>query len=89
MTSTMPSRGGISRREQEVEVGQVHLETRIIKESTWQWRYKAYGDLGAVFCGMGERVVCSSEGMVTLEQHGDTQIQQQSSGAFWDVLMRD
>jgi len=54
MTSTMPSRGGISRREQEVEVGQVHLETRIIKESTWQWRYKAYGDLGAVFCGMGK-----------------------------------
>ena len=69
MTGTTPSRGGISRREQEVEVGQVHLETRIIKESTWQWRYKAYGDLGAVFCGMGERVVCSPEGTETLEQH--------------------
>jgi len=69
MTGTMPSRGAISRREQDVEVGQGHLETRIIKESTWQWRYKAYGDLGAVFCGMGERVVCSPEGTETLEQH--------------------
>ena len=28
---------GVSRREQDVEVGQVHLETRIIKESTLQW----------------------------------------------------
>jgi len=34
LTGTMPSRGGISRREQDVEVGQVHLETRIIEEST-------------------------------------------------------
>ena len=49
MTGTVPSRGGVSRRERDVEVGQAHLETRIIKEFTWQWRYKAYGDLGAVF----------------------------------------
>ena len=60
---------GLSRRERDVKVGLVHLETRIIKESTWQWRYKAYGDLGAVFCDMGERVVCLPEGMETLEQH--------------------
>ena len=68
MTGTMPSRGGISRRERDVEVGQGHLETRIIKESIWQWRYKAYGDLRALFYGMGKRVVCSPEGMETLEQ---------------------
>ena len=68
MTSTMPSRGAISRREQDVEVEQVHLETRIIKEPRWQWRYKVYGDLRALFYGVGERVVCSPEGMEMLEQ---------------------
>ena len=67
MTGTMPSRGGISRREQDVEVGQVNLQTRIIKESTWQWRYKAYGDLRAVFYGMAEKIVCSPEGMESFE----------------------
>jgi len=35
MTGTIPSRGAISRREQDVEVGLVQLETRIIKESTY------------------------------------------------------
>ena len=68
MTGAMPSRGGISRRERDVKVGLVHLETRIIKESTWQWRYKAYGDLRALFYGMVKRIVCSPEGMETLEQ---------------------
>ena len=63
----MPSHGAISRREQDVEVGLVQLETRIIKESTWQWRYKAYGDLRAVFYGMAEKIVCSPEGMESLE----------------------
>jgi len=48
MTGTMPSHGGISRRERDVEVGQAHLETRIIRESIGQLRYKAYGDLGAM-----------------------------------------
>ena len=59
---------GLSRRERDVKVGLVHLETRIIKESTWQWRYKAYGDLRALFYGMVKRIVCSPEGMETLEQ---------------------
>jgi len=45
-----------------------YLGTQIIGESPWQWRSKAYEDLGAIFCAMGEGIVRSPEGMETLEQ---------------------
>ena len=59
MTGRVPSRGGTSIRERDVNVGQVVQGTRISKAFIWWRRSKTYGDRGAIFYGMGERIVGS------------------------------